>query len=194
VNDLSADLAALLGHLGIARVGLVGFSMGGWVSTRLALARPDLVGAIAIVDSYERMETPEVAAGYAQIKASLLEHGFNREMIAMLRGFLFGADYDASIWVGKWRARSPHLIAPGYDAMFGRNDINDRLPDIKCPSIVLHGEHNPANGPDVSQELADRLGACEGMTIVPGSGHTSVVERPEFVNETLRSFFSRALA
>ena len=65
---------------------------------------------------------------------------------------------------------APHLPAPGYDAMFGRNDINDRLGEITCPSIVLHGEHNPANGPEVSQELADRLGACDGLTIVPGSG------------------------
>ena len=73
VQDLADDLAALPATPGIARVGVVGFSMGGWVSTRLPLAHPDLVAALAIVDSCARMETPEVAAGYAQIKASLLD-------------------------------------------------------------------------------------------------------------------------
>lgn len=191
VWDCARDLEALLDQLGIREVGLVGFSFGGWLSNRLALARPDLVRGLAIVDSYERIEPPEQRESYQQIKQALLANGFDAAMTSMLRGFLFGADYDARVWIGKWRARPPALLARGYDAMFARDDINDRLGEITCPSIVLHGEGNPANGPEVPGELAERLGACEGLVIVPNSGHTSTLENPAFVNAQLRSFFER---
>lgn len=104
---------------------------------------------------------------------------------------LFHPDYDASRWVAKWRGRSPLSRGWVYDAMFARDDINDRLGEIRCPALVIHGEANPANPPEVSAELVKRLGAAEPLFVVPGAGHTSNLEQPEAVNDALLEFLAR---
>ncbi len=51
IDDLSEDLYALLRHLGLGPVILVGWSAGGPVCMSLALKHPDLVRAICLVES-----------------------------------------------------------------------------------------------------------------------------------------------
>lgn len=188
IDDAVGDLIALLDHLEVERAVLVGFSFGGWISTRLALAEPSRVEGLVIVDSYERMEGDEEREAYRGFQQMVTTRGFDEEVTAMMTGFLFGANHDADRWVGKWRFRPPSQWGHVYDAMLSRNDITDRLGEITCPSLVLHSEHNPANPPEVSQAYADALGDCRGMTVVESSGHTSTLEQPEVVNRELRGF------
>lgn len=188
--DTVHDLAAVLDHLGIQDVVLVGFSFGGWISTRFALEYPERVRGLVIIDSYERKESPDEIAAYRGFKEAIIGGGFDDQMVATMRGFLFGPDYDADRWVAKWRFRSPRCWDAVYEAMFGRDDINDRLSAITCPSVVLHGAGNPANPPAVSEDLASRLGNCAGVVLIEGSGHTSNLEQPEKVNHELGVFLA----
>lgn len=190
IHDVVADLTGLLDHLGIDRFVVVGFSFGGWVANRIALAAPERVAAVVIMDSYERMEDPATTEAYGFFKRMILDRGFDDEVAATMRGFLFHPDYDATRWISKWRGRSPLSWDKPYDAMFGRDDINDRLAEITCPSIVFHGEANPANAPEVSAELASRLGNNRGLVVIPGAGHTSNLEQPAFVNGALAGFLA----
>lgn len=191
INDIADDLAGILDHLAIEQVTLGGFSFGGWISTRFALKHPDRVRALVIFDSYERMEAPETKEAYQQFRDVVVDQGFNDEIVATFVQLLFHPSYDASTWIAKWRGRSPLSRAFGYDAMFSRDDINDRLGDITCPSIVFHGEANPANLPEVAQELTDLLGNSEPLFLVPGAGHTSNLEQPAAVNARLLEFLDR---
>lgn len=49
--EMADDVARLVDMLGIARATVVGHSLGGLVAVNLALARPDLVGALVVEDS-----------------------------------------------------------------------------------------------------------------------------------------------
>jgi len=193
ILDAVADLHALLEHLQVKQAALVGFSFGAWISNRYALAFPDRVAALVIVDSYERMETEEERGNYLGFKAMITEQGFDDEVTSSLLGFLFGADFDASHWVAKWRFRPPQQWARVYDAMLSRNDINQQLSDIRCPSLVLHSEFNPANPPEVSRQLGHSLGSCQGTVVIAGSGHTAPLEKPDRVNRELSDFFDQHL-
>lgn len=190
VWDTVGDLEAVLDHLGVDQAIFAGFSFGGWISTRFALRHPDRVLGLVILDSYERMESPDEIVAYRGFKDMILAQGFDDEVAATMRGFLFGADYDPDRWIAKWRFRSPRSWDHPYEAMFARDDINDRLGEITCPSVVFHGAGNPANPPAVSEDLAARLGACRGVVLVEGAGHTSNLEQPEGVNRELAAFFA----
>lgn len=191
INDIAEDLAAILDHLGIDQVTLGGFSFGGWISTRFALKFPDRVRGLVILDSYERMEAPETKAAYQQFRDVVVDQGFSDEIVATFVQLLFHPDFESSYWVAKWRGRSPMSRAFVYDAMFSRDDINGRLGEITCPALVIHGEANPANPPEVAEELTALLGNAEPLFIVPGAGHTSNLEQPEAVNTRLLEFLDR---
>lgn len=191
IEDSVEDLHSLLEHLAIERAALVGFSFGAWVSNRFALAYPDQVAALVIIDSYERMESEEERSNYLGFKAMMTSQGFDEELSSLLLGFLFGADFDASHWVAKWRFRPPQQWAHVYDAMLSRNDICDQLKEIRCPSIVLHSECNPANPPEVSAQLCRSLGSCQRMVVIEGSGHTAPLEKPDQVNIELIDFLNQ---
>lgn len=194
ISDAVEDLRALLDHLDLRQVVLIGFSFGGWISTRFALAYPERMSALVLIDSYERMESAEERSGYRGFKEMVTQRGFDAEVTKTMRGFLFGEDFDASHWVAKWRFRPPQQWAHVYDAMLARNDIFGRLADIQCPSMVLHSEYNPANPPAVSVALAEALGDCRRMRVIDGSGHTAPLECPKQVNKELTAFLGEALA
>lgn len=191
IRDAVGDLRGLLDALDVDRAVLVGFSFGGWISTRFALEEPDRVAGLVIVDSYERMESDEEREGYRGFQQMVTTRGFDAEVTDIMAGFLFGPDHDASHWVAKWRFRPPADWTHVYDAMLSRDDVTGELGSITCPSLVLHSEHNPANTPDVSQTYADALGNCDGMVVVEGSGHTSPLERPDVVTIAIRDFLDR---
>lgn len=188
IYDAVDDLAGVLEGLGIDSLALCGFSFGGWVTTRFALRFPERTRGIVIVDSYERMEDADTKASYQQFKEVVVSKGFDDEIVTTFRTLLFGAEFDPAIWIGKWRGRSPLSRGWVYDAMFARDDINDRLPEIRCPALVIHGELNPANPAEMSEELVTRLGASEPLLVVPGAGHTSNLEKPDVVNGALLRF------
>jgi 3-oxoadipate enol-lactonase len=55
VADLSADVVALLEHLGVRKTHVLGTSLGGFVAQELVLERPDLVDRLVLVcTSYGR--------------------------------------------------------------------------------------------------------------------------------------------
>src|SRR5918995_858746 len=49
VADLTANVVALLEHLGVRRAHVLGTSLGGFVAQQLALERPDLVDRLVLV-------------------------------------------------------------------------------------------------------------------------------------------------
>lgn len=188
--DAVDDLARILDTVGVGRATMCGFSFGSWVSTRFALAHPERTAALVVLDSYERMEDPETRASYLTFKDVVVSQGFNDEIVETFRQLLFHPDFDASVWVGKWRGRSPISRGYVYDAMFGRDDINDRLGEITCPSLVVHGEDNLANSAEVSEELVRRLGNARPLYVVPAAAHTSNLEQPSAVNAALLAFLA----
>ena len=62
--DSADDLAALLASLGIRRAVLAGMSQGGFLSLRCALAHPELVRALILIDTQAGVEEPERLPGY----------------------------------------------------------------------------------------------------------------------------------
>jgi pimeloyl-ACP methyl ester carboxylesterase len=58
--DSANDLAALLQNLGVERAVLVGMSQGGYLSLRAALAHPDLVQGLILIDTQAGTENPDL--------------------------------------------------------------------------------------------------------------------------------------
>ena len=69
------------------------------------------------------------------------------------------------------------------------DDITDRLGEITCPALVVHGTGDTAITMDRAHVLADLLPGCNGVVEVAGA-HAANLTNPEPVNAAIVSFLA----
>ena len=190
--DSAADAAALLDHLGVEEAVWVGMSQGGSLSLRGALTQPDQVRAIVLIDSEAGVDAPEVIEGYRGMVATFEgdDDDAAEAVFQIVAGLILGTEELAAQWIPKWRARraagTPMEHAAG--ALLGRDDITDRLGEIECPLLVIHGTADQAiplaHGTAVEAAVPDGRGVVE----VDGAAHAPNMSHPEVVNPALAEF------
>src|SRR5687767_11235259 len=72
-EDLADDVAALIAHLGLERADVMGYSLGGGVTWRLAIQHPTLVRRIVVISTACRRDGsfPEVLAAFDAMNAEM---------------------------------------------------------------------------------------------------------------------------
>jgi pimeloyl-ACP methyl ester carboxylesterase len=182
------DIAALIGHLGLERADLLGYSLGGGCCLRAAIQHPDLVRRLALVSVPCRRGGwfPEVlagfdrmgSAGFAELKQSALYEAWSRvapdpEAFPALMdktGDLLRRPYDWSDDV--WELAMRTLLVYG-DA--------DSIPFAHAAEFfALLGGGLQDAGPDGSARSAAQLAVLPGLThydIVQSSQLAAVADR-----------------
>jgi 3-oxoadipate enol-lactonase len=189
--DSASDAIALLDQLGIARAALVGMSQGGFLSMRAAWKHPARVSALVLVDTAAALFPPEVVAAYRATADAWIAQGPVGEVAKGMSELLFGPRWDASQWRAKWQAKPPGEMKHPWDTVLGRDEFLHRLPEIRCPSLVIHGSEDPAFDLETARGLVRALGQCQGLVIVEGAAHAPNVTHSEPVNRALREFLEK---
>jgi len=189
--DSASDCIGLMDQLGIASATLVGMSQGGFLSLRAAWKHPDRVRALVLVDTAAALFPPEVLAGYRATAEAWIEHGPVGEIGSNMAELLFGKRYDASVWLGKWQAKPPSETAHPWATVLGRDEFMHRLPEIKCPSLVIHGSADRAFDLATAKGLQSALGNCKGLVVIEGAAHAPNVTHPKPFNRALSEFLGR---
>ncbi|MDQ3964245.1 MAG: alpha/beta hydrolase [Actinomycetota bacterium] len=183
------DALRLLEHLDIEHAFFTGMSQGGFLSLRAALTAPDRVDGLALIDTQAGPEDPAVTPSYDAFLAAWTTeptHDLAETVAAIILG---PAPHEP--WIEKWLARDPEAMREPYATLTSREDIHDRLPEIECPALVIHGEADPAISMDKAEALCTGLPRCEGLVRIPEAGHAANLSHPGVVTEALRDFFRR---
>jgi len=189
--DAAGDGVALLDHLGLERAAWVGLSQGGFLAMRAAWKHPSRVSALVLVNTAAAAFPDEVLAAWRESERAWLEQGPVDELARPMADLLFGPDVDASGWIVRWRAKPPSAWREPWRTVLGRDAFDARLPEIRQPSLVIHGEDDQAFDLPTAEGLRDGLGACEGLLRVKGARHAPSWTHPEQVNGPLRDFLER---
>jgi 3-oxoadipate enol-lactonase len=80
--------------------------------------------------------------------------------------------------------RAPQVMHP----LLTRDDITDRLGEITCPALVVHGDADASIPVEKAQALVDGLPGATALMLVPGAGHAANLTFPEVVNPVVRAF------
>jgi pimeloyl-ACP methyl ester carboxylesterase/mannose-6-phosphate isomerase-like protein (cupin superfamily) len=165
----------LLGQLGLTGVTVLGSSIGGWIAAELALAAPDRVARLVLLD----------AAGLASADHPVADY------FSMTLDQVFDVSYahpdryriDLAKLTDGQRA-----VAAGNRAaleVYGGRSMADpglaaRLAGLTVPTLVVWGEADRMVTPAYGQEYA---AAIPGATfrLVPDAGHLPQIEAPEAV-------------
>ncbi|MGH2726377.1 MAG: alpha/beta fold hydrolase [Actinomycetota bacterium] len=183
-------VAGVCDQLGIDSAYWCGQSMGGFTSFRAALAMPERVKGLVLIDTQAHEEDKDKLAQYEAFLQVSLADGVSDDLAGVLVMLLFSGSYAAKPESDTWRKKLMSADIQAEHAMvravFDRDDIHDRLGEIKCPAIVIHGLEDVSIEPERGEEVARVLGA----TYVPiaNAGHASPVEEPKAITTAIATF------
>lgn len=174
--------------LGAQRLDLFGHSMGGRIALEIFRLAPDRVRRLALVSTgvHPLGETePEKRGALKQVGH---EHGFAALVDQWLPPMVAPLNRDRSELYQPMRAMCLDAGQERFDAqiaaLIGRSAVDELLPRINCPTLVMTGELDDWASPEQHEAIAARLANSE-LVIVPGAGHMLPLEAPAEVNEAI---------
>lgn len=188
--DSARDCLGLMDHLGIARAVVGGMSQGGFLSLRVALVAPERVRALILLNSGALAETPEATAANEGLLAALTEHGWVDDLAQAVAGLIINDPALDEVWIARWRSRDREPLREAANCLLGREDLTDRLGEITCPALVVHGSEDAAIEPSVAEVTATNLPRATGPVWIEGAAHAANMTHPEPVNAAIVSFLA----
>lgn len=189
--DSADDLASLLRGLDVERAVLAGMSQGGYLTLRAALAHPDLVTGLVLIDTQAGTENPELMPYYRELLERWMTQGMDDELAATIEAIILGQGYaDADRWKRSWKEIRPENLQQLFTTLAERDDIRDRIGEISVPALVIHGEQDAAISMDRAQGLADGIPDAE-LVVIDGAGHASNLTHADQVTPQIERFLGR---
>jgi pimeloyl-ACP methyl ester carboxylesterase len=208
IEGMAADCEALLDALGVERLPVVGWSMGGFVAQRLAARAPNRVAALALLATDPG--GPDAVLASAEAWTRLIDHtGTPREQASRLISLLFppqlAAEIDrqfgevvaearASLSPVTLRAQEAAMEAwhaqPSADAFAGiaaDGDAGDQ--PAKPPVLIAHGELDEVI-PAGNAELLSPRWPDAVVDRLPGCGHALMAQEPQRLSELIHALVS----
>ncbi len=187
--DSADDAVALLDHLGIDQAVFAGMSQGGFLSMRAALAHPDRVRGLILIDTQAGTEAAENVEAYGGMLQHWLGDAPLGEIGEFVAGLILGDPDLAATWIPIWEERRGEMTQHPGDCLLSRDDITDRLSEIGCPALVIHGDADAAIPLELGQVLADRIPGAS-IVVMPGGSHAANMTHPAETNEAIRGFLA----
>jgi len=181
--DLAEDLSGLLDHLGIQRAVIGGMGQGGFVALHFALKNPERVAALILLGTPAGTEDPEKVATYESMLDVWETEGLNDQLAETIAATILGDKWPGrEAWIAKWRQRPPSLLRPAFNALVGRENIHDRLGEIRAAALVIHGTADAAIDIELAQHLCSELANSLPLIRIEGGGHACNLTHPNLVN------------
>lgn len=194
IAAMATDVATILDEAGIGRCHFIGHALGGLVGLELALARPQAVASLVLVNAWARTEAHTLRC-FAARKALLLDTGIEAYVKAQPI-FLYPAAWMADN-ADRIAADDAHGIAhfQGRDTLLRRLgaleafDITPRLGDIAAPALVMATRDDILVPWTASRKLAAGLPAAR-LEVWPEGAHGFTAVLPEAFNAAVLSFLA----
>ena len=177
----TADMAALLDHLGIETAVIGGLSLGGYMSLAFYADYVARCEALLIIDT---------GPGFKRDEA---REGWNRTALATAAAI--DADGAGALAGGSAERASAHHESYAGLARAARGMLTQQnarvitsLPDIAVPSLVLVGADD-APFLAATDYMAAKIPAAHKV-VIPNAGHAANLDQPEAFNEAVLSFLA----
>ncbi|SDG45132.1 Pimeloyl-ACP methyl ester carboxylesterase [Lentzea fradiae] len=195
IDDMVADTAAVISHLGGGPAHVIGTSLGARVTQELALAHPSLVRSAVLMATYGRVEP--VQRAWSRAVAELHDQGTEvpaafyavASVVRNLSPATLADPTAANDWLQLFEFGGSALSA-GERAQLDLADFESRLEAyraITTRTLVIGFADDVLLPPRLSREVADAIPGAR-YTEVADCGHIGYLERPDEVNALLLEF------
>jgi 3-oxoadipate enol-lactonase len=186
------DVHGLIQALGIAPTHFAGLSMGGFIGMRIALRHPEDLRDLVLIDTQAHSEDQEKVAQYDAFRQLYLQ-GVMEPLRAAVPLSFFCDDFIAhqndqvQAWFDNLIAGDHRGTVHASLAVDMRDDITDRLGEIRLPTLVAHGTEDVPIEIEKAEEMASLIPGARFVSI-EGAGHQSNVDHPDEVTALIRDF------
>ncbi len=202
IQGYGRTVDGFLDALGVDRVDVVGNSMGGFVSSELAIQFPERVKRLVLVSAAGISNTnfyraPALTIGRIATTLTTITAARHRSMarrpltrhlaLALVARHPSRLAPDL-VWEGLMKGAGK----PGFEDALRANleyDFRERLPDIDVPALVVWGEKDSVISVRDANEF-ERLIDDARKVVMEDTGHVPMVERPRAFNDLLMDFLS----
>lgn len=203
--DYSADffvsaLEAFLKHLEVPKAIFVGNSFGGIICMLYALAHPERTSGLVLIDSggfyeWSPQEREDAQSRFRKERLRKLSPEIHRRLFGSI--FVNGPSSVASAYMSKQdkkliRADFEQYVHAIHSSVQLALDevLLDRLPEIKCPVLILQGAKDEIVKMEWVKEGASRFLNAQ-MKVVDDCGHVPQLESPQEVVRLMSEFMSK---
>lgn len=197
IDDMVADTAALIEHLGRGPACVVGTSLGSRITQELCLTRPDLVKKAVLLTAHGRMDP--VIKALSQGEREIYDNKVKLptayqsavNAIMNLSPATLRDDQSAQDWLAIIEYSMGSTTA-GVRAQMGVSDFPNRLADyrkISAPVLAVGYRDDHLIPPYLAKEVADAIPGAR-YEEVADAGHYGALEQPERVNNLIIDFLS----
>jgi 3-oxoadipate enol-lactonase len=193
---LVRDLAGLLSELNIEKTHLVGLGLGGAIVQAFAIEHPQRVHALLPCCCRAKM-VPEFAAMWHKLREAVANEGV--EVVV---------EPTVQRWFSdEFKAANPKVLQDvrnmiratttlgylGVTAAFLGLNLEDKLPQIKAPTLYLSGAEDKLGGPPaLMAELAKKVPRAQHHS-VPRAAHIANIQNPAGFNREVGDFLKRLI-
>lgn len=196
IDAYAEFIETLLEALG-APAGLAGFSMGGYVALAVMRRRPDLVRALALVDTRAGADDATGRAKRDESIATIRSEGVQAIVAGTIEKLIAPASAKRADLVERTRRmilrQPPDTVVADLTAMKERPDSTEILPRMEIPTLVVVGEEDVLTPPAESRAMFEAIPGAQLVTIAQ-AGHLTPVEQPRAVAAALSVFFAGNLS
>ena len=163
-------------QLGIGRFIAFGHSVGGGMAVGCAAEYP--VECLAVVtESAQAFVEDRTIEGILEAKRAFEQPG---AIDRLRRHHGDKAEWVLRAWTDTW-------LAPGFAGW----SLDDDLPKVQCPSLVLHGDQDEFGSVLHPQRIAARMQGNTTVELLEGIGHVPHREEDERVAELIRAWLAK---
>lgn len=196
VGTLVDFLYGLYKELKIERASLVGNSLGGWTAAAFALAYPEKVDRLVLVDA----AGVGLAGGVDKNMLTSVLNGSTRESIRRLMSMIFyDKQYQSDMAVDimftrKMTRTDGYTIQQFVESVARGEDILDnRLGSIKQPTLIVWGREDKLTPLAMGEQFKKEIAGSE-LVILEKCGHVPQIEKAAEFNTILLKFLGNDVA
>ncbi len=184
-EECADDLAALVRELGLGRVVVVGYSLGGLVAQVFARRHPELVSGLVLCATAGRFADIPTSGGAMRVLElalrALPEATRRAAMLSLLAPK--SADSERGRWLMDEVRRHDTLAMLDAIGEAGRFDSSGWLAETTCGAAVIVMQDDLRVSPEAQRDLARTLG--RGYVFEMEGDHFACIKRPDEFNRVL---------
>lgn len=191
-SDYTHDIVRVLDHFGAAQAHVVGLSMGGRIALDFAEKYPGKLLTLTLCDTHRGFTnfSDDKKKEFIRLrKEPLMNGGEPRDIAVPVAKTLIGPKAPPEVFqrlVDSLSALHKESYIKSIEATV-LSDGHKRVNEISVPTHVVVGEEDRLTPVAMAQEIVDLIQGAK-LTIVPGAGHLSNIEAPDFFNREVIGF------